>query len=589
MHYGKTAGEEPDMTENQTTYASAQWRAGALAPGRTARARGAALAVLCVSALIVNLDNTILNVALPTLVRDLNASAGDLQWIVDAYVMVFAGLLLTAGSAADKIGRRKTFMAGLAVFAAGSAWAAFSGSVGMLIAARAGMGIGGALLIPSTLSIISDMYRDPRERQRAVSLWAGTIGFAVALGPVTGGLLLARFWWGSVFLVNVPIAAAGLIAAAVLVPDSRNADAPAPDIPGAVLSIAGIGFVLWAIIEGPAQGWSSAAVIGAMMAGIVVLGLFAGWERVSRNPMLNLGLFRNRAFGAAIPAVSTVAFGLFGALFVLTQFLQFSLGYSPLQAGIRILPAAAGVVVIAPLSALGVRFLGPKITMGAGLALIAGGLWQASGITVSSGYAVIVPTMVLVGAGAGLALPTASGSVLGAAPRANAGVASATNTTAVQVGGALGVAVVGSLLSTRYQDNISAVLAGQHVPPATLSVIKASLGDALAVAAKLPGATGQLLGHLARGAFASGLDLGTLAACGVAIVGFLIALIWLPRTRPTGTDVPAAALDAASPDAGQRGLLWALSDTPRQVPAGGPTAGQPSGPPAGATTGRHKP
>jgi MFS family permease len=216
--------------------------------------------VLCVSVLLVNLDNTILNVALPTLVRDLNASAGDLQWIVDAYVMVFAGLLLTAGSVADKVGRKKTFIAGLAVFGAGSAWAAFSGSVAMLITARAAMGIGGALLIPSTLSIISDMYRDPRERQRTISLWAGTTGFAVALGPIAG-LLLAHFWWGSVFLVNVPIAVAGLIAAALLVPDSRNAGASFPDILGAVLSTAGIALILWAIIEGPSDGWSSATVI----------------------------------------------------------------------------------------------------------------------------------------------------------------------------------------------------------------------------------------------------------------------------------------------------------------------------------------
>lgn len=248
--------------------------------------------------------------------------------------------------------------------------------------------------------------------------------------------------------------------------------------------------------------------------------------------MLNLGFFRNRAFGAAIPAVATVAFGLFAALFVLTQLLQFSLGFTPLQAGIRILPAAAGVVVLAPLSALGVRFLGAKITLAAGLALIAAGLWQVSTITVSSGYADIVPAMVLIGAGAGLALPTASGSVIGAAPRANSGVASATNTTAVQVGGALGVAVVGSLLSTRYQDSIGAALGGQHVPAAVLSVIRGSLGDALAVAAKLPGDSGQQLAHLARTAFTSGLDLGMLVASSIAIAGFLIALIWLPR-RPS--------------------------------------------------------
>jgi EmrB/QacA subfamily drug resistance transporter len=522
------------MPENQTKLAVGRGQPGrpALSSVPRARARGVALAVVCVAVLIVNLDNTILNVALPTLVRDLSASAGDLQWIVDAYSMVFAGLLLTAGSVADKVGRKKTFLAGLALFGAGSAWAAFSGSVGVLIAARAGMGVGGALLIPSSLSIISDMYRDPRERQRAISLWAGTTGFAVALGPITGGLLLAHFWWGSVFLVNVPIAAAGLIAAWWLVPDSRNAAAPAPDLLGAILSIAGIALVLWAIIEGPADGWSSALVLGAGAAGIVVLGLFAAWERVSRNPMLNLGFFSNRAFGAAIPAVATVAFGLFAALFVLTQLLQFSLGFTPLQAGVRILPAAAGVVVLAPLSALGVRFLGAKLTLAAGLGLVAAGLWLVSGVTVSSGYPGIVLAMTLIGAGAGLALPTASGSVIGAAPRANSGVASATNTTAVQVGGALGVAVVGSLLSTRYQNSIGAALAGQHVPAAVLGVIRASLGDALAVAAKVPGPNGQLLTRLARAAFTSGLDLGMLVASGVAVAGFLIALIWLPR-RPS--------------------------------------------------------
>jgi MFS family permease len=249
------------MTENQTR--QAPMRSVGPPAGREARTRGTALAVLCVAVLIVNLDNTILNVALPTLVRDLNAGASDLQWIVDSYVIVFAGLLLAAGSLADKIGRKKTFLAGLAIFGGGSAWAAFSGSVGPLIAARAGMGIGGALMIPSTLSIISDMYPDPRERQRAISLWAATTGFAVALGPIAGGLLLARFWWGAVFLVNVPIAIAGMVAAAWLVPDSRNAAAPAPDLAGAVLSIAGIGLLLWAIIEGPTQGWSSAEVISA--------------------------------------------------------------------------------------------------------------------------------------------------------------------------------------------------------------------------------------------------------------------------------------------------------------------------------------
>jgi EmrB/QacA subfamily drug resistance transporter len=498
-------------------------------PGVTGRVRAAALAVLCVAVLIVNLDNTILNVALPTLSRDLNARPADLQWIVDAYVIVFAGLLLTAGSLADRVGRKRTFMAGLAVFAVGSALAAFSGSVTLLIAARAGMGIGGALLIPSTLSIISDMYRGPGERQRAISLWAATTGVGVALGPIIGGLLLAHFWWGSVFLVNVPIAVAGLVAAALLVPDSRDPAASKPDLVGAAASIAGIGLVLWAIIEGPSRGWASASVLGAGAAGLAVLAAFVGWERISAHPMLHLSFFRDRAFAAAIPAVATVNFGLYGALFVLTQFLQFSLGYSPLAAGVRVLPAATAIVVIAPMSAVGVRLIGPKLTMAAGLAFIASGLWLVSGITVSSGYGGIVAGMVLLGAGAGLALPTSSGSVVGSVPREHSGVASATNTTANQIGGALGVAVVGSLLTTRYTGRVTAALAGQHVPAAAMTAIKGSLGGALDVAAKLPGAPAEALAHLARAAFASGVDLGMLTAAGVAAVGLLITLIWLPR------------------------------------------------------------
>jgi EmrB/QacA subfamily drug resistance transporter len=461
------------------------------------KARLAALGVLCVTVLIANLDSTVLNVALPTLVRDLNASSSDLQWIVDAYIIVFAGLLLTAGSLADRIGRKKTFLAGLAVFASGSAWAAFSGSASLLIAARASMGIGGALMIPSTLSIIRQMFPDPAERQRAISLWAGTSGLGVALGPIIGGVLLAHFWWGSVFLVNVPIAAAGLVAAIWLVPDSRNPVAHAPDLAGAFLSIAGIVLILWSIIEGPVRGWSDPMVIASGSAGLALVAIFAYWEHLSSHPMLHLSFFRQRSFAAAIPAVATVTFGLTGALFVLTQFLQFSLGFSPLQAGIRILPAAGAVMLAAPLSAVGVRVAGPKLTMAAGLALIAAGLWLVSGVTPSTTFGGIVLGMVLCGAGSGLALPTASGAVMGSVPSSDSGVASATNTTANQLGGALGVAVVGSFLSSR-----------------------------------ATGATGQSLAHLARTAFTSGLDRGMLAAAAVALAGCLITLAWLPASRP---------------------------------------------------------
>ena len=316
------------------------------AAARAHRSRWVALGVLCFSILIVNLDSTVLNVALPTLVRDLHATSTQLQWIVDAYALVLGGLLLVSGSLADRVGRKKTFLAGLLAFATGSVWAAFSGSVSVLIAARASMGIGAALMMPSTLAIITDVFRDPRERQRAIGFWAGTSGVGFALGPIVGGLLLTHFWWGSVILINVPIAIAGALCAIVWVPDSKNPATPRPDVVGAILSIVGIGLVLWSIIEAPAHGWSSAVVIGAGLAGLAVLAGFAAWERATTHPMLNLQFFRRPSFSAAVSSNGLAMFGLAGALFVLTQFLQFNLGYSALQAGVRMLPVAAAIVVL---------------------------------------------------------------------------------------------------------------------------------------------------------------------------------------------------------------------------------------------------
>jgi EmrB/QacA subfamily drug resistance transporter len=498
--------------------------------------RWLALAVLCISLLIVTLDNTVLNVVLPTLVRDLHATDSQLQWIVDAYVIVFAGLLLVAGSVADRVGRKRTFLAGLAAFAAGSTWAAFSGSVGMLIAARASMGIGGALIMPSTLAIITDMFRDGGERQRAIGLWAGTSGVGVALGPIIGGLLLAHFWWGSVFLINVPIAALGLLCAVRLVPDSRNPAAAAPDLPGGLLSIAGLGLVLWSLIEAPVHGWSSALVIGTGLGGLAVLAMFAAWERVSSHPMLNLEFFRRRQLSAAISSVGLATFGLFGALFVLTQYLQFDLGYTALQAGVRVLPAAGAIALVAPLSALLVRAAGTKLTAAAGLLIVAVGLWQISGATVTTTYTGTLAGMILLGVGAGLVLPTGTASVMGSLPREHTGIGSATNGAFLQIGGALGVAVIGSLLATRYQDHVTAALVPYHVPQNVLTTIIGSLGGALAVAGHVGGILGAGLAYLARTAFVSGMDLGLTVGAGVAMVGCLLALAVLPSRPEAGDD-----------------------------------------------------
>lgn len=487
------------------------------------------LAVVCVSALIINIDNTILNVALPTLVRDLRASSSGLQWIVDSYAMVFAGLLLVAGSLADRYGRRRFFVVGLVTFAGASVGAALSGSVDMLIAWRAVMGVGAAVTIPASLSIVNDVFRNPKERAKAIGAWGGTIGLGIAIGPIAGGLLLSRFWWGSIFLVNVPVALAGVIGALLLVPESKDRNTARPDPVGSLLSIVGLGLLLWAIIEAPVEGWASGSVLGALAASIAVLGFFVSWESHSSHPMLKLSLFSNPRFSIAAFGETLGTFGLLGALFVQTQFLQFDLGYSPLQAGVRILPIAAMLVLVAVFSSFVVRVFGVKFTVAAGLAFIAGGLWQCS--AVSNGavtYGRVVPGLLLLGLGAGLLLPAATNSVVGSLPQGDSGIGSATNAVALQVGGALGVAVIGSTLSTRYQNHLTVALAGRLIPREAKQTILGSLGGALGVAKIVGGVSGVMLARAARLAFTSGAALSLLIGAIVALVGSLLMVVWLP-------------------------------------------------------------
>ena len=498
----------------------------------------ATLAVVCISALIINIDNTILNVALPTLVRDLNATSIQLQWIVDSYAMVFAGLLLAGGSLADRFGRKRFFLIGLTIFAVGSIGAALSGSVDPLIACRAIMGAGAAFTIPASLSIINDLFRDPGERARAIGIWAGTVGLGIAIGPIAGGLLLSRFWWGSIFLVNVPIVVVGFIGALAYVTDSKNPNALAPDPVGSVLSIAGLGLLLWAIVEAPTQGWTSTAVVAVGLTSFLVLGCFIAWEAHTDHPMLKLGFFRDRRFSIALAAESLGLFGLMGALFMQTQYLQFELGYSPLDAGLRIMPIALMLLVSAAVSRIMARLIGIKLTVAAGLAAIAAGLWQASAVsTVSATYGDVVPSLLLIGLGAGLLLSTATNSVVGSVPQGDSGVGSATNSVALQVGGALGVAVIGSVMLTRYQDHMNAALTGQHVPAAINQIILGSLGGALAVASTVGGNTGLLLSHAARSAFMSGIGLSLAVGAAVALGGVLLVVVALPsRAQSHSTD-----------------------------------------------------
>jgi EmrB/QacA subfamily drug resistance transporter len=515
--------------------------------------RWRALAVLCLSLLIVTLDATVLNVALPTLVRDLHASSSELQWIVDAYVLVFACLMLVAGSLADRIGRKRTFLAGLVAFAACSTWAAFSGSVGMLIAARASMGIGAALIMPSTLAIITNTFTDRHERQRAIGFWAATSGAGIALGPIVAGLLLADFAWGSVFLINVPIAVAGFAFALKLVEDSKNPSARRPDLVGSALSIGGLGLLLYGIIEAPAHGWTSALVLSTGMGGLAILAGFIVWEWRCAHPMLNLRFFANRSFSGAIVSVGLTMFGLFGALFLLTQFLQFDLGYTPLQAGVRMLPAAGAIALVAPLSSQLVRRLGTRVTIVIGLLLAAGGLLQISGAGTDTGYSGIVFGMALLGLGAGLVIPTTAASAMGSLPEEHTGVGAGTNGTFLQAGGALGVAVIGSLLATRYQTDMVTALAAHPVPHTIEQTILGSIGGALGVAGHLGGVAGTFIADAARGAFMSGMDLGLRTAAIVALAGAALALAGLPGRKPH----PRRASDSRSTASRRPSNVWA--------------------------------
>jgi EmrB/QacA subfamily drug resistance transporter len=492
--------------------------------------RWAALAVICLSVLIINVDNTILNVALPTLVRKLHATSSGLQWIVDSYAMVFAGLLLVAGSLADRFGRKLLFLVGLAIFAGGSTAAALSGSVHSLIVWRTVMGAGAAMLIPASLSTINNIFTKPSDRAKAIGIWAGTVGIGIAIGPIAGGLLLSRFWWGSIFLVNVPIAALGFIGAMLLVPNSKNSKANRPDFSGAILSILGLGLLLWAIIEAPVHGWTSGSVVTVGLASLIVLGAFIGWEHLSQHPMLKLNFFRERRFSIAALAELLGIFGLMGALFIQTQFLQFDLSYSPLAAGLRILPVAAMIVVSAPLSPLVARILNVKLTVAGGLAAVSAGLWQISTLsTVHPTFVSILPGMLLIGLGSGLMMPTATNSLIGSVPREESGVGSATNSVAFQVGGALGVAVIGSILATRYQSRIKLATMGYHIPVSIMHTISSSLGGALGIASGIGGSRGALLAHAARMAFMSGFRVSLAVGSLVALGGILLVIVFLPK------------------------------------------------------------
>jgi EmrB/QacA subfamily drug resistance transporter len=505
------------------------------------------LAVLCFSLVVITLDNTILNVAIPTLQRELHATNSQLQWMVDSYTLVFAGLLLTAGSLGDRFGRRGALQIGLAVFGAGSVVAALVDTPNELIAARALMGVGGAFIMPSTLSVLTNVFTDPGERGRAIGIWAGIAGVGIALGPLAGGFLVEHFYWGSIFLVNIPIVVIAIAAGAWLVPTSKDPAAPRLDPLGAALSIAGLSALLYGIIEAPSNGWTDPLILVSFGLAIVLLGLFAVWELRTTHPMLDVKFFKNPRFSAASAGIALVFLALFGSLFLLTQYFQFVLGYSALQTGVRLLPYAGVLVVVAPLSARFVERVGTKLVVTIGLMLVALGLFAMTQVGVATSYPDILWRVVLVAAGMGCTMAPATESIMGSLPLSKAGVGSAVNDTTRQVGGALGIAIIGSVLASTYGSKIGDAIARQSrpVPKPIADAMKSQLGAALAVAHRIGGPIGSLIQTTARHAFVSGMHQGMLVGGVAALVGAVIAFVWLPaRAAGMGDLDEIIALDA---------------------------------------------
>jgi EmrB/QacA subfamily drug resistance transporter len=493
------------------------------------------LGVLSLSLVIIGLDNTILNVALPTLQDEFGASSSKLQWMVDSYLLVFAGLLLVFGTLGDRFGRKLALQAGVSIFGLASLGALIADSANEVIAVRAAMGVGAALIMPATLSIIANLFSG-EERGKAIAVWAALAAVGIGLGPLAGGLLLEWFDWSSVFLVNVPFAAAALLLGMRYVPESRDPRPGSFDLLGAVLSTAGFTALLYAIIEAPERGWLSGWAIGSLSAGVVLLSSFVWWERHTDEPMLDLGFFRNARFSVGTAAVSVAFFALLGGLFALTQYLQFAHGYSAIGAGAVMSPVVLGLMVGAGSSSKAVERLGTSRVVAAGLTGLALLLALTTLWKPDTGSLTLVAWFFGLALSMGWIMAPATEAVVGAVPAAKSGVASATNTVARMVAGALGVAVVGSLVSSLYANDVEGSL-GSLTPEAQARAAD-SIGAAGAIAAQLPPDSAAGLLATSGDAFTQAMSTGLIVAAMLAAAMAVVVARFIPGREP------AAAVDA---------------------------------------------
>jgi len=527
------------------------------------RRRWVILSVLIVGLLAIVIDNTVLNVALKTIAEPrggLGASQSQLEWAINSYTLVFAGLLFTFGVIGDKIGRKRMLMIGLVLFGLASLLSAYSRTPEQLIFARAAMGLGGAAVMPQTLSIISNVF-EPAERPRAIGLWATAVGIGIATGPVLGGVLLAHFWWGSVFLINVPVTAFGVIAAAILVPESRNHETGGIDYVGVLLSIAGLVLLVYGIVQGgDTASWLRPDVLGPIAGGLAVLAAFARYEMRIAHPSLDVRLFRDRRLSASVGAIALAFFGMGGVFFFTSFYLQNVRGYSPLAAGLLTVPFAVGQLLASPRSAGLVRRYGAKVPSTVGMFVMAAVIACYATLGTATPIWVLGLMFAVQGAAIGVIMPTATAAVMDVLPRERAGAGSALTNTSRQVAVALSVAVLGSILAEFYRNALSPTLAG--LPAAARGAASASITATQAVAQQL-GSAGRPLLVPANDAFVHAMHITTLVAAILALAGGFVVLRWMP-----GKAQPAAAAASGSPAAA------AASGSPAAAAASGSRAAE---------------
>ena len=489
------------------------------------------LFTIAISVLIIGLDALIVNIALPTIQRDLSATISDLQWIVSIYTMVFAGLMLTTGALGDRLGRARMLQAGILVFAGASLGASFSNSATVLIIWRAVMGIGAAMIAPATLAIITNVF-PKEERGKAIGIWAGFNGVSVALGPIIGGLVIQNLDWHWIFYINLPVTAAALILGYFFVPNSRDPKPKSPDIPGTILSIAGLGTLVFGLIKVNDWGWGDRSVIGSLCISVVLIALFILWERRTTHPMLEMELFRNRRFTAGVIAIVIMGLALFGLSFTNTLFMQFVKNYSPLQTGVRYIPLALGVLVGAGSSDRLVQRIGTARVMLIGFLGVAALSVAYSFWTVGVPYWQIGLVYGGIGFFLGYITAPAATAIMEALPEARAGVGSAMNSVFRFVSGTIAVAVLGTVLSNIYASSFNkAVSSIPGLPAEVIKPASDSVGAAVTIAEKLPAATGQALSAIARDSFMDGWQVMALITCGMCIIGGIFVLSYMPARR----------------------------------------------------------